>query len=350
MKIVNDYIISRVEQGVIPDVIVRTGIRRLLRQRIDEIETNDCEAASQRLSSFIQMMDQSPVAPVPQKANEQHYELPAEFFTQVLGAQRKYSSCYWRNSRQTLDQAEIDALKITCERADIKDGMRILELGCGWGSLSLWIARHYPNASITAVSNSSSQREYIEKQADSESLKNIRVITADMNNFEIDGLFDRVVSLEMFEHMRNYRLLFKRVHDWLTPGGQFFMHIFCHRLVPYEFIERDASDWMSRYFFSGGIMPSDALPLHFQSDLKLRRHWRWNGKHYERTLNAWLERMDRRKLHIMPILRSTYGGDADIWWVRWRLFFMACAELFGYNYGQEWWVSHYLFARPKTEC
>ena len=348
MKVVNDYIINRVEQGVIPDPIVRAGIRRLLRQRIDEIEANDCEAASQRLLSFIEMMDQSPVAPVPQKANEQHYELPADFFGEVLGTQRKYSSCYWQNPKQTLDQAEIDALKITCERADIKDGMRILELGCGWGSLSLWIARHYPNASITAVSNSSSQREYIEKQADSVSLKNIRVITADMNNFEIDGSFDRVVSLEMFEHMRNYRLLYKRVYDWLTPGGQFFMHIFCHRLAPYEFIERDASDWMSRYFFSGGIMPSDSLPLYFQDDLKLRRHWRWNGKHYERTLNAWLERMDRQKSQIMPIFQSTYGDDANIWWVRWRLFFMACAELFGYNRGQEWWVSHYLFARPEN--
>ena len=348
MKTIYDYIVNRVEQGVIPDVIVRTGIRRLLRQRIDEIDSGSCEAAAKCLSSFVDMMHQSPIAPIPEKANQQHYELPADFFGEVLGAQRKYSSCYWRNSKQTLDQAETDALEITCARAGITDGMKILELGCGWGSLSLWIARHYPKANITAVSNSVSQREYIEKQADKESLKNIRVITADMNNFEIDESFDRVVSLEMFEHMRNYRLLLKRVHDWLTPGGQFFMHIFCHRLVPYEFIERDASDWMSRYFFSGGIMPSDALPLHFQDDLKLRHHWRWNGKHYERTLNAWLERMDRRKLQIMPILQSTYDGDADIWWVRWRLFFMACAELFGYNRGQEWWVSHYLFARPEN--
>ena len=294
------------------------------------------------------MMDQSPIAPIPEKANEQHYEVPAEFFAEVLGLHRKYSCCYWPSGAQTLDQAEAAALRATCERAQLADGLRILELGCGWGSLTLWMARHYPRSQVTAVSNSHSQRLYIESQARALGLENVEVITADMNDFEIDAGFDRVVSLEMFEHMRNYRALFERVHRWLVPGGLFFMHIFCHRLVPYEFVDRDSSDWMSRYFFSGGIMPSDDLPLHFQDHLRLNRRWRWDGRHYEKTLNTWLARMDERKQSVMPILRGTYGEEADAWWVRWRLFFMACAELFGYDDGQEWWVGHYLFQRPEV--
>ena len=339
-----------VEQGLVPDRVVRAGIRRLLQQRLQEIEAGDVAAAAERAAEFVAMMDASPVAPLPEKANEQHYEVPAEFFTEVLGAQRKYSSCFWPSEETTLEEAETEALAITCERAEIGDGMRILELGCGWGSLTLWMARHYAGAQITAVSNSASQRQYIEEQARQAGLQNIRVMTADMNDFAIEERFDRVVSLEMFEHMRNYRCLFERVHDWLVPGGRFFMHIFCHRLVPYEFVERDASDWMSRHFFSGGIMPSDALPLYFQDHLRLCRQWRWNGQHYERTLNAWLARMDARKQQVMPILKAVYGDDAGLWWMRWRVFFMACAELFGYNDGREWWVGHYLFERPASEA
>ncbi len=347
MNAAGNRAIGWVEQGLVPDRVVRAGIRRLLQQRLQEINAADCADAATRLDEFVQMMDESPVAPIPEKANEQHYELPAEFFIEVLGEQRKYSSCYWDVGDRSLEQAENSALRITCERAGIADGMKVLELGCGWGALTLWIARHYADVQITAVSNSNGQREHIEAEAARQGLGNVRVITADMNDFAIDARFDRVVSLEMFEHMRNYRELFGRVHGWLKPGGRFFMHIFCHRLVPYEFVDRDASDWMSRYFFSGGIMPSDALPLRFQQDLRLCRQWRWDGRHYEKTLNAWLARMDERKGRIMPILQRTYGADAEVWWVRWRLFFMACAELFGYSDGQEWWVSHYLFERPQ---
>jgi cyclopropane-fatty-acyl-phospholipid synthase len=300
------------------------------------------------MEAFVDMMNSSPIAPLPEKANEQHYELPPEFFVDVLGEHRKYSSCYWTPGENSLDNAEADALRITCERAGLMDGQKILELGCGWGSLSLWMARHYPAAEITAVSNSGSQRRYIEAQAIQQGLANLQVITADMNDFDTDARFERVVSLEMFEHMRNYRRLFRRVHDWLAPGGRFFMHIFVHRLVPYEFVVRDDSDWMSQYFFSGGIMPSDALPLRFQDDLRLINQWRWDGRHYARTLNTWLERMDARRQQLMPILQSVYGDAADIWWVRWRLFFMACAELFDYNQGQEWYVGHYLFERPAN--
>ncbi len=348
MSAVQQRALGWVEQGLVPDPVVRAGIRRLLAQRLDEIESNSVDAAALRTDAFIEMMDASPAALLPDKANEQHYEVPAEFFAEVLGDHRKYSCCYWPDGVATLGQAEAAALEATCERAGLADGMRILELGCGWGSLTLWIASRYPRSEVTAVSNSSGQRQHIEAEAARRGLDNLRVITADMNDFDIDERFDRIVSLEMFEHMRNYRRLFARVRDWLVPGGRFFMHIFCHRLVPYEFVDRDASDWMSRYFFSGGIMPSDSLPSRFQDHLRLVRQWRWDGRHYERTLNAWLARMDDRKSTVMPILERTYGAEADLWWVRWRLFFMACAELFGYRDGQEWWVSHYLFERPPA--
>lgn len=341
--------IGLVEQGFVPDTVSRAGIRRLLRQRLRELSPKDAERVSERVEAFVEMMDQSPVAPLPEKANEQHYEVPAEFFMQVLGPHRKYSSCYWGDGVRDLAAAEQRALEITCERAQLNDGLDILELGCGWGSLTLFMAERYPKATITAVSNSHSQRHHIEQAARERGLSNVRVLTADMNDFDIETTFDRIVSLEMFEHMRNYRRLFARVHDWLRPAGLFFMHIFCHRNAPYEFVERDESDWMSRHFFSGGIMPSDELPLRFQDDLRLIRRWRWNGRHYEKTLNTWLARMDQRRDAVMPILRDTYGEDqAEIWWVRWRLFFMACAELFGYHDGNEWWVSHYLFERPDV--
>lgn len=334
-----------VEQGKVPDRVVRAGIRHLLRQRLREIEAGDGAAAADHLADFVEMMDSSPIAALPEKANEQHYELPPEFFSEVLGEHRKYSSCLWPDGETSLDRAEAEALRVTCERAGLSDGQKILELGCGWGSLSLWMAKHYPASEITAVSNSAPQRGYIEAEAGRRGINNLTVITADMNDFDTEHRFDRIVSLEMLEHMRNYRRLFKRIHGWLRPGGRFFMHIFCHRLVPYEFEVRDESDWMSEHFFSGGIMPSDALPLRFQDQLSLMQQWRWDGRHYAKTLNAWLARMDARRARLMPVLESVYGDAAATWWMRWRLFFMACAELFDYNRGQEWWVSHYLFER-----
>jgi cyclopropane-fatty-acyl-phospholipid synthase len=341
--------IGLVEQGMVPDRVSRAGIRRLLKQRIKELQTDDAERNAAQVEAFVDMMNASPVAPLPEKANEQHYEVPAEFFSEVLGPRAKYSCCFWGPDEKDLESAELRALEITCERARLQDGHYILELGCGWGSLTLFMAERYPRAQITAVSNSHSQREHIMREAQRRGLDNVNVLTADMNHFDTQEHFDRVVSIEMFEHMRNYRRLFSRVASWLVPGGLFFMHIFCHRNAPYEFVDRGPSDWMSRYFFSGGIMPSDELPARFQEDLHLIRRWRWNGRHYESTLNAWLERMDRRRDQVMPILRETYGADqAETWWMRWRLFFMACAELFGYADGNEWWVSHYLFERPEA--
>ena len=336
-----------VEQGMVPDSVTRGGIRALLRQRLATLP-QDCEAAMAHKRDFIAMMDASPVADLPERANEQHYELPPTFFAEVLGPRRKYSSCHWGDGVESLAEAEDDSLAITVERAGIVDGMDVLELGCGWGSLCLYVAERFPNCRVTAVSNSNGQRGYIQDRARALGLSNLTVLTADMNAFEAPGHYDRVVSLEMFEHMRNHRALFARVHDWLRPGGRFFMHVFCHREHPYPFEDTGPSDWMSHYFFAGGIMPSDDLPLHFQDRLKLVNRWRWDGRHYERTLNAWLTRMDVARERVWPILEKTYGADqAGVWWMRWRLFFMACAELFGYHEGQEWWVGHYLFEHPE---
>jgi cyclopropane-fatty-acyl-phospholipid synthase len=338
--------INWTEQGLVPDVVIRAGIRRLLRQRLDEIKAHDADAAAALTQAFLAEMRHAPVALVPELANEQHYEVPADFFGQVLGAHRKYSSCWWPAGVASLDAAEAAALTATCERARLADGQSILELGCGWGSLTLWMAAHYPASRITAVSNSQSQREHILATAASRGLTNIEVVTADMNSFDAGAQFDRVVSIEMFEHMRNWPELFRRVHGWLRPRGQFFMHVFVHRSTPYAFVERDASDWMSRFFFSGGMMPSDDLALFCQDHLKIVSRWRWDGRHYERTANAWLENMDARRARVFPILERTYGtAHAEQWWMRWRIFFMACAELFGYDAGQQWWVSHYLFER-----
>jgi cyclopropane-fatty-acyl-phospholipid synthase len=339
--------VNWVEQGLVPDRVVRLGIRRLLKERLAEVHAADAEAAEEANQAFIEEMCRAPIALVPDKANEQHYEVPAEFFARTLGPHRKYSSCFWAEGVEDLGRAEAAALSITCERAGLADGQDILELGCGWGSLSLWMADHYPDSRVTAVSNSHSQRGYIEEQALARGLANLRVITCDINGFEAQaGHFDRVVSVEMFEHLRNWPHIFARVAGWLKPDGRFFMHVFAHRGAPYAFVEKDESDWMSRHFFSGGMMPGDDLALNFQDDLRLLKRWRWDGKHYQKTSEAWLRNMDAARDALMPVMVSTYSAAAaDTWWQRWRLFFMSVAELFGHADGQQWWVSHYLFAR-----
>jgi cyclopropane-fatty-acyl-phospholipid synthase len=338
--------VSWTETGLVPDSVIRAGIRRLLENKRREIRAGDVEHAAAVLNDFVAMMNESPVALVPDLANEQHYEVPAKFFSQVMGEHRKYSCCYWPEGTDSLTEAEAAALEITCERAGVEDGMQVLDLGCGWGSLSLWIAENYPNATVTSVSNSSSQRDFIVGQAQQRALTNIDVIVCDMNEFKAPGRYHRIVSIEMFEHMRNYRELFHRINEWLLPDGRFFMHVFCHRSTPYEYIDKGPGDWMSRHFFSGGIMPSADLPLRFPEHLNIEQRWHWSGLHYARTCNAWLEKMDANKGPIMPVLASCYGdANADLWWQRWRIFFMACAELFNYRGGTEWYVGHYRFKK-----
>jgi cyclopropane-fatty-acyl-phospholipid synthase len=339
--------IELIENGRLPDGIARLGIRRLLRERLADVSSGDAAAVAEQTDAFLRRMRESPLALVPAKANEQHYELPAAFFAAVLGPQRKYSSSWWPEGVSTLEQAEERALAETCARAGIRDGQDVLELGCGWGSLTLWIARRCPNSRITALSNSHSQRLFIQAQLAQQGLSNVRVLTEDFNAFDTALRFDRIVSIEMFEHLRNWPRAFAHIARWLHADGRFFMHVFAHREAPYPFVERDASDWMSRHFFSGGMMPSDDLALQCQDDLRLLQRWRWDGTHYQRTAEAWLKRMDGQRAALMPLFEQVYGADAALWWKRWRLFFLAVAELFGYRGGQQWWVSHYLFEKGR---
>lgn len=334
------------ERGWIPDPLLRLGIRRLCAQRLREEHADDPERAAQRASALLSQLRQSPVAIHTDDANRQHYELPPEFFKACLGPRLKYSGCYYPTPESHLADAEEAMLALYAERAQLADGQDILELGCGWGSLTLWMAERYPGARITAVSNSSAQRRHIEAECAERGLHNVRVVTCDVNTLALEpNRFDRCVSVEMFEHMRNYATLMQRISAWLRPDGRLFVHIFCHRTLLYPFETEGGDNWMGQHFFTGGLMPAADTLLWFQQHLRMDARWLVNGTHYARTANHWLENQDAHRDRVIPVLREAYGEQATLWFQRWRMFWMACAELFGYADGTEWMVAHYRFTK-----
>ena len=332
---------SLLQRDLLPDWVVRIGIRRLLAQRIRE------ESTRYSAVGYIADLKRRPIAEDTRAANEQHYEVPTRFYQLCLGRRLKYSGCLYTNGTETLDEAEAAMLELYVQRAQLADSQHILELGCGWVSLSLYLAEKFPHAHITGVSNSATQKEFIDAEAQRRGLHNLRILTCDMNVFDLaPRQFDRVVSIEMFEHMKNYEKLLRQVAHWLKPTGKLFVHIFTHRRLSYHFVAEGPSDWMSRYFFTGGQMPAHDLLPQFNDDLSLVTDWTVDGTHYQRTAEHWLKNMDANRDQILPLFSATYGAtDARKWWAYWRTFYLSCAELWGYRGGREWQVSHYLFEK-----
>ena len=338
--------ISLAEKRLVPDRFIRMGIRQLLKKRLYDEFIDDPKERGIRYEKLLQNLKSSPIAIETEAANDQHYEVPAEFFKFVLGENLKYSACYWDDSTEHLGQAEQKMLDLYLLNAQIQDGHEILELGCGWGSLTLWMAERFPKCRITGVSNSTTQRQHIESQAKLRGLDNVQIITCDVNNLSIDRRFDRVVSVEMFEHVRNYESLLQKISQWLKPGGKLFVHIFCHKVLAYPFETEGDDNWMGRYFFTGGLMPARDTLLYFQNTLSIERQWSFAGTHYKKTAEAWLSNLDQYKEPVTDLFDRVYGpGEGRLWVQRWRMFFMACSELFGYDDGEQWIVAHYRFEK-----
>jgi cyclopropane-fatty-acyl-phospholipid synthase len=329
-----------IEKGIVPDFFIRRGIRHLLAKRLKDEYKN-----FNQISALIDEFKNSPMAIETDKANDQHYMVPTEFYHYCLGANLKYSSAYW-DKAQNLDQAELEMLELTVKRAGIKDGDHILELGHGWGALTLFMGAKFPNSQITAISNSRTQGEYIKKTCSERNINNINIITGDVSKVEVNQVFDRVISIEMFEHFRNFEKLLEKVDAWLKPDGKLFVHMFVHKEIPYKFDVIDDSDWMSKYFFSGGIMPNDHFFNYFQKHLVVEKQWKVSGEHYAKTARAWLDNMDQNKSKILAIFKNHYPqGEALKWFNYWRVFFMSCEELWGFRNGDEWFVGHYLLEK-----
>ena len=341
-------LIDIVERGLVPDALTRHGIRQLCRQRLVSEGINDPALADARFRSLLDELRHSPVAIETAAANEQHYELPTRFFQLCLGKRLKYSSCFYETGNESLDEAEEAMLALYCARAQLEDGQDVLELGCGWGSLTLWMAERFPNSRITAVSNSATQRAHIEATCRQRGWNNVTVLTRDVNLLDLElASFDRCVSVEMFEHMRNYDVLLGKIASWLRPRGQLFVHIFCHRNLMYPFETTGDDNWMGRYFFTGGLMPAADTLLHFQRELRIEQRWLLPGTHYQKTSDHWLANQDANRDEVMAVLGAAYGPqEAARWHQRWRMFWMSCAELFGYDGGREWLVAHYRFSKP----
>jgi cyclopropane-fatty-acyl-phospholipid synthase len=340
-------ILGLAERGLLPDALLRLGVRRQCALRLRTEEAGGAAAQEARQQQLIGQLRASPVAVHTAAANAQHYELPPQFFRLCLGARLKYSCAYYPRGDETLDAAEEAMLELYGERAELADGQEILELGCGWGSLTLWMAERYPHSRICAVSNSRPQRHYIEAQCAQRGLTNVSVVTCDVNRLALPAArFDRCVSIEMFEHMRNYETLLARIAAWLRPQGKLFVHVFAHRTLAYPFETQGADNWMGRHFFTGGLMPAADTFLWFQRDLTLDARWLLDGTHYQRTADHWLANQDARRGKVHGVLAAAYGeARAALLAQRWRMFFMACAETFGYARGREWLIGHYRFVR-----
>ncbi|KAI3468090.1 hypothetical protein Pfo_024753 [Paulownia fortunei] len=338
--------LASLERNLLPDAIVRRLTRLLLASRLRSGYRSSADIQLSDLLHFAHSLREMPIAIKTEKPKSQHYEVPTSFFKLVLGKHLKYSCCFFPDKSSTLEDAEKAMLELYCERSQIRDGHSVLDVGCGWGSLSLYIAQKYPNCQITGICNSITQKTHIEEQCRDLQLQNVEIIVADVSTFDMEASYDRIFSIEMFEHMKNYQDLLQKISRWMKSDGLLFVHYFCHKTFAYHFEDVNDDDWITRYFFAGGTMPSANLLLYFQDDVSIVNHWIVNGKHYAQTSEEWLKRMDQNLSSVKPIMESTYGKDSAVkWTVYWRTFFIAVAELFGYNNGEEWMVAHFLFKK-----